>query len=356
MEDSLFIQYYYYYVIVFLCLLTLLSLLNYSKNKSSIKLIEFIVFFFAVFTFIYIGGRNSNIGTDTLRYEKAFSFYQDAREFIIRKDAFYDFLSFVFAKVLGFQQLLIFCAFIYIFGAYYGLRKIFGQNFYLPFIVFLISPYFFTSGINVMRSGVAASLFLVGLGTYYNTRNYLKTFSWFFVSVLFHISMFVPLLFFILTRYVKNTKLIFIGWLLSILVGILDINVVRVIVESLGIFEDRVGDYVVNEGERNFWTNFAIFGAVPVLFATYNVLVLKYKDEFYTWLLNGYMLIHMPYIMLLNSEYALRLGYLAEFMMPIVLLFPLLISPKMEIRYIKFRLCLILFGVFLVKAYKILVI
>src|SRR5690606_13385705 len=226
---------------------------------------------------------------------------------IIRKDVFYDFLSYSFAKLLGFQELLVFCAFLYVFGAYYGLKKIFKENLYLPFIVFLISPYFFTSGINVMRSGVAASLFLVGLGMYYDKRKFFLTFFCFFVSVLFHISMFVPLMFFILARYLKNTKVIFIAWLLSIVVGMLNINIVRVVVESIVVLEDRVGDYVINEGERSFWTNFAIFGAFPVLFAIYNVLVLKYKHDFYIWLLNGYMLIHMPYIMLLNSEYALRL-------------------------------------------------
>lgn len=357
MLESLYIQNYYYYTIGLLVLLTLLTMFSYfGQSGASKRLINIVLVLFSVFTVFYLGTRDLSIGTDTFRYEKAFNFYKTSSDFEIRKDVFYDFLSFSFAKIFSFKELLIFCATLYVFGAFYGLKRIFGANVYLPFIVFIISPYFFTSGINVMRSGVAASLFLVGLGVYYDIRKWPKPALWFFISVLFHISMLLPVLFFAIARYVKSTKIIFLIWLMSIGVGVLNINIVHVVVDSLGLFEDRVGDYTINEGQRNFWMNFAIFGAIPVLFSVYNVLYLKYKDDFYTWLLNGYMLIHVPYIMLLNSQYALRLGYLAEFMMPIILMYPLLINSKLNITYDRLKLCFILFFVFMVKAYKILVI
>src|SRR5690606_36683137 len=118
-------------------LLTFLSLMSYLNNyASSRKLINNLVVVLAGFTVCYIGGRSSSIGTDTLRYEKAFRFYEDTQKFIIRKDVFYDFLSYSFATLLGFQELLVFCAFLSVFGAYHGLKKIFKENLYLPFILF----------------------------------------------------------------------------------------------------------------------------------------------------------------------------------------------------------------------------
>lgn len=356
MEEIFFIQKYYYYLTTFICLLTLLLFSGYLSNKLPHRFIKMMATLFALFTVFYIGGRSSDIGTDTARYEQAFRLYESSQRFVIRKDVFYDLLSYGFARLLGFQELLIFCASIYIMGAFYSFKKIFKNDFYLPFIVFLISPYFFTSGINVMRSGVAASLFLVGLGVYYDKRKLTKTAFWFLGSVLFHVSMLVPLFFFVIARYLKNTKIIFVGWLFSIVLGILNINIIQAVIESLGIFESRVGDYAVNEGERNFWVNFGIFGVIPVVFAVFNVLFLKYRDGFYNWLLNGYMLTHIPYIILLNSQFALRLGYLAELMMPILIIFPLVINPKIELRFKNLKIMALLLVVFLIKAYKILII
>lgn len=85
-------------------------------------------------------------------------------------------------------------------------------------------------------------------------------------------------------------------------------------------------------------------------------MVLKYKNDFYTLLVNSYILIHIPYLILINTEFASRLGYLAEFMMPILLMFPLLVDPVIKIRYVYFKLSLIIFLIFMIKAYKILIV
>jgi len=336
-------------------ILIYLSFSSYA-GENSFPVIKVVIFILALFTALYIGGRGVEIGVDTIRYESAFYFYKNLENFEIRKDVFYDFLSFAFSKAFSFQQWLTFCAFLYVFGAYIGLKKIFNNNFYLAFLIFLISPYFFGNGISGIRSGMAASIFLIGLGLLYKNGLNWKVICWFIISVLFHISMIIPLLFFILATFVKNTKIIFICWLCSILIGILNLNVIANIVSALGVFESRIGNYAVNEGERNFWTNFVIFGFFPVVFAVYNILVLNYRHKFYTWFVNGYMLIHIPYIMLLNSQYGLRLGYLAEFMMSIILLFPLMIDPIIKIKYIRFKLSLLIICLFLIKAYKVLII
>ena len=356
MNDILYIQEYYYYLIAFISVLTLISLSSYLKDKSLERLMTIIIVPFSLFTFYYIGSRSVDIGVDTFRYENAFEFYESSKGFEIRKDPFYDFLTFVFSKAFDFQTLLLFCAFLYVFGALYGFRKIFKKNYYLPFLVFLISPYFFNAGINVMRSGVAASLFLIGLGIYCDKGKIWKVALFFLLSVAFHFSMFVPLFFFFLTRFIKNTETIFFAWLISIVLGVLKINIILTLVDAIGVFSSRTGNYAVNEAEQSSWLNFVIFGFFPVLFAVYNILILKYKDDFYKWLVNAYMLIHIPYIILINNQFASRLGYLAEFMMPIILLYPLLIDPKLKIKYSRLKLCLLILCVFLLKAIKVLIV
>lgn len=356
MEDILFIQEYYHYLIFFICLLIFLSLTSYLGSRVWEKPLNLFVVAFSIFTVYYIGSRSANIGVDTGRYEQTFFLYKNSDWFFIRKDVFFDLLNYLFSRLFDFQFFLLFCAFLYVFTAWYGLKKIFKENYYLAFLVFLISPYFINSGINVMRSGIAASLFIAGLGVYYNKGKNWKVIVWFLCSVLFHISMFVPIFFFLFTRYMKSIKIIFFLWLGSIGLGLVNINIINNLAGIIEVFTDRASNYVADVGEESSWGNFLIFGFFPVAFGLYNIVVLKYENKFYRWLISAYMLTHIPYIILINTVRASRLGYLAEFMMPILLLFPLLIEPKIKIDYLRLKLCLLISIVFLVKAYKVLIV
>jgi len=356
MEDNHFIKEYYYYLAVFLCILIVLSLSSYLRNRFWKRFVDIFIFSFSLFTVYFIGSREVNIGVDTRRYEQTFLLYKNSESFFLRKDFFFDFLNYSFSRLFDFQLFLLFCAFIYVFGALYGLRKIFKENYYLPFLIFLISPYFINMGINVMRSGVAASLFIIGISLYYNGGKKRNVMFWFLSSVLFHISMFVPMFFILFTRYFKNTKIILLLWFGGIVLGVLNINIINNLADKLVLFTDRIANYADNVSENSSWDNFVIFGFFPVAFGLYNIIFLKYKNLFYKWLVNTYMLTHIPYIILINTERASRLGYLAEFMMPILLLFPLLIEPKIKIKYLRFKLCILIFIIFMIKAYKILIV
>src|SRR5690606_5653440 len=357
MEDILFIQDYYYCLIAFICLLIVISFTSYlSSKKRWSKVINALVIVFSFFTAYYIGSRPVYIGVDTGRYEQTFLLYKNTGSFFIRKDLFFDFLNYSFSRLFDFQLFLLLCAFIYVFGALYGLKKIFKENYYLPFLFFLISPYFINNGINVMRSGMATSVFLAGIGALYSKEKPWKWITLLITSVLFHISLFVPFLFFLITRYFNKTKIIFSFWLLSIALSVLNINIIARLIGLVDFLAERGEGYTEVTEEQSSWVNFFIFGFFPVVFGIYNILVLKYKDPFYKWLLNAYMFTHIPYIILISSQYASRLGFLAEFMMPIILMYPLLINPVIKIKYYRLKLSILIFCVFMVKAYKILIV
>ncbi|WP_433895716.1 EpsG family protein [Sphingobacterium mizutaii] len=357
MDEILFIKEYYHYLIVFICLITFITFFSdVKKGQHLAKAYNIIIYCFSIFTVFYLGNREINIGFDTFRYEHTFGIYENSPSFFIRKDPFFDFLTYVFSKTLGFNALLIFCAFIYVFGALYGLKLIFKSNYFLPFLVFLIFPYFMNMGINVIRSGVAASLFLIGIGKYYNIRNFKQALLWVAFSIMFHFSMIIPLSVFFLTRFIKNTKAIFLIWICSIILAVLNINVIANFISIIEGFTSRVGDYAEVGGGESSWINFIIFGFFPVVFAVYFIVIKKFNDKFYTWIVNSYMITHVPYIILINTQFASRIGYLAEFMMPIILMYPLLNEETRKFPFFKFKLCLLLFLVFLIKGYKVLVV
>lgn len=354
MDDIQFIQQFYYYFLTYFSLIVVFSFF-YSFDKRLVNVISILTFFLAIVTTIHIGNREIDIGVDTKRYEASFLYYKGLSVFEVRKDFLFDFMSFLFSKIGNFKTLLFFCSFLYVFLPYISFRKIFGDYFFLPFVIFLVSPYFVANGISAIRSGLAASIFIYALSLFYSKGKFRNGWVLFLSSVFMHISMIVPLGMFVIANYFRGTKIVFICWLCSIVLGYLNINFIVQLVEITGIFDERIGNYAVNEGSRNFWGNFFIFGFGPVLFGIYNVYT-GFKDEFYKRILNGYMLSHIPYIILLESEYGLRLGYLAEFMMPILIAYPIIHNPVFTGRFTGFKAVVVLFVLFIIKAYKILII
>lgn len=356
MEEVLYIKEFYNYTIIFLLLCIMFSFLGYLGDSWN-KILKIFILGFAGLAVWYLGSRESSIGVDTYNYKYVFTYiYQDANSFEVRKDPFYDFLSYTFSKFTDFNTFLTFCAFIYVFGAWLGFQKIFKKNAILPFLVFIISPYFFQMGINVMRSGMASSLFLVALGVYYEKNKKWKVGIFLLLSILLHLSMVLPLVVFFIVRYIKKTHFIFLFWLIGLLMNVADINFIAPIISNLGLLGDRFAMYTEEGSGSSGWANFVVFGMMPILIGLYNVFIRKYKDDFYIYLLNAYMLLHIPYIILMKTEFALRIGYLAEFMMPILLVYPFVINPKINIKLIRFKFGVLFFLLFMVKAYKILIV
>src|SRR5690606_23698417 len=352
-SDFFFIQKYYFFQIIFFLLLLILLFLSYKRDNYRVT--NVLTISFAFFTVFYFGFRNTEVGVDTYRYSQIFEIYQNSSNFFIRKDLFYDLLNFLISKIGDFELLLFFNAFLYIFAALYCLNKIFDSNYILPFFLFLITPYFINHGINVMRSGIAGSIFLLGLGIYYQKGKSWKWLIIFLTSILFHISFIIPLISFYIVKIYSRTKVIFILWLFCIIMSLLNLNILSSFISLGGDIIERSEFYLEVSDEQNYWINFFIFGFFPVLFAVYNCLIIGYKDKFYTSFLNMYMLSHIPYILLINSEFASRIGYLAEFMMPILVVYPLMVDPIVKIRFLNFKLAILFFLIFLIKAYKILV-
>ncbi|MDY3317568.1 EpsG family protein [Riemerella anatipestifer] len=356
MEEILYIQEFYHYTIIFLVVCIIFSWLSYWDGVWK-KFLIFSSLVFASFSVYYLGNRDSSIGVDTSNYKYTFYLYEHAESFVFRKDFLFDLLTYLFAKVTEFNYFLMFCAFVYVYGVWYGLRKIFGINLFLAFSIFIIYPYFFQMGINVMRSGMAASIFIVAVGLYYKNQNQWKVIALLMISLLIHLSMLLPLIVFLLTKkLIRNTSIVLSLWLFSILLGSLKINFLPAIVNQFVLLGERFGSYTQINEESNAWSNFIIFGIFPVIFGCYNIFIKKFKDPFYMRLINSYMLIHIPYIVLINSEFSLRLGYLAEFMMPILILYPFVYNPSIQMNLYRFKLSVLFFVIFIIKAYKILIV
>lgn len=164
--------------------------------------------------------------------------------------------------------------------------------------------------------------------------------------------MLLPLLMFIISKYFSQTKLLFILWLLCVLFYLSGISITDFLGGTV-VTMGKLGGYL-NDLENNSntaWINFLIYGSSPVLMGIYFVCVKKYRDKIYLRLLNTYILTNCVYVLVMNLSFSVRFAYLSEFLMPIVLIYPI-IKKLGTFRFL--QLSFIFIVMFFIKAIKIL--
>jgi len=176
---------------------------------------------------LYFGFRNDSIGVDTGTYHSIFNSYAEAKITDVKYDLLFNYPLYFLAKWrFDFSIVLFICAVLYIVSIYCAARKISKRNALLFLLVFFVSPNFFQFGINVMRNGVAASLFILGLACLYEGEKR-KGCTIMICAAGVHASMLLPLAVFIVSKHIKASKALLIVWLfcvIAILSGVLSIR------------------------------------------------------------------------------------------------------------------------------------
>lgn len=348
-EEIKFIATYDYVFIAVLIFCTFLSLLQYSKlGKIAVNIYNPLGWIIVISSSLYLGSRTLNIGLDTVTYRYFFDLLEAGSlvQFGFSDILFY-LCTWILAQITTWNIYLIFCAMVYVGCAYIGMRGLFGKYALFSLLVFIISPYFFQFGINVMRNGFAASVFIMAL--YWHTQPK-KMYSIMFLSCLCHISMILPTLLFIYFRHSKSINRQLFIWGLSLIIQLAGFSVGNIISYFLPTY---VAGYINNHTEdlTSTWTNFLLYGISPIIIALYSIKIKGYNDQIYFRLLNTFLIAQAIYMQVLNAEFALRFEYLGSFLMPILLLYPFL-----KKRYWNNQnLCItsILLILFIIKAYPL---
>ena len=173
------------------------------------------------------------------------------------------------------------------------------------------------------------------------------------LAVLCHFSMLLPLLVFVASRNWKSTLFLLIVWTVSLILYFANFTIGAQLGYILPDF-GRVNQYFNDQAEEPLTAliNFFVYGASPVFAGIYYVYFKKYNDRVYLHLLNVYILLNAFYVQFMDIKFAVRFAYLSEFLMPIVLIYPLLKERIWPLRF--WVLSLLLLSVFFIKAVKIL--
>lgn len=242
----------------------------------------------------------------------------------------------VFCKSLGFNvnQYFLLIESFYIGSLFLVCLKLTRHNFWLAVLFFFSSFSFYSYGVNGLRNGMACHIVLLAIVLLANKER-----IWIPISLLLfvfgytiHKSILLPFICLLASLYIKDTRNTIAIWGISILISLIIGNAFGDLIQSLGLFEDKLS-YFNDVEESNlkerfsqtgFRFDFLLYSAMPVLMIWYITIKRNFKDSVFTILANTYLLANSFWILVIRATFSNRFAYLSWFIYPIIIFYPLI--------------------------------
>lgn len=327
------VYYYFLLVIVFLVLLyTQLSAFDsrFESNRKFFKILGSVTFIFVIF---YMGLRpiSGYYFGDMSTYNKTF---EDLKFFgvttaIPKNDIIFYYYMFVTSKIMEAGGFFLLTTFIYTVPIFIVSKKIFGKYWFYLFLMFVTSFSFWAYGTNGLRNGLATSVFLL----VYSYRRLSLRLLILLVACHIHSSMIIPTVAYIIALVIHRPILLFYGWILTIPLSLFSGGFFQSLFS--GFFSDDRTSYLT-EGNINgddfsstgFRWDFILYSAVAVLIGYYFIYKKHYQNRLYHLIYGTYLVANAFWILVIKANFSNRFAYLSWFIMPLVILYPLLEQPK----------------------------
>lgn len=338
MIDALLYQPIYYAVITILTIFTAFNYAGYPQSRiiqdshqralPSLLLMAFLT--------IFIGFRPVHrTFVDMMNYAEFYKYAQAAGYFNFNWDAenlvFDNLFSLLAFKGYDLNIFMFVIALVYFGAMWLAVRKWFPNDTLYAYLVFLAAFSSFSYATNGVKAGAAASLFLLALAY----RDNLKlTIIFSLLSWFFHHSMSAVIVMYILTFFVKNTKVYSLGWLLCVALSFVQINPLQSVMVAMT--DDRGASYLLSTddmwgGKTGFRFDFLLYSAVPILIGSYAIFKLKIKSVVYSQMFNLYLGLNALWLLCMYIPFNNRLAYLSWFMLPVVSIYPFL---RLNLHYV----------------------
>lgn len=327
-------KYYYtaYYVII--AILTLICIMQYSKydekrvlysNKNTRSIPALILMVILVF---FIGLRPpSAYFLDMLNY---YDIYNSLQNNSSNYSFDWNATNLIFNNLFKYlaanrYQIIVFffiIACIYILCIYFSIKKIFPNDIFYAFVIYLGAFSTFSYGVNGIKAGAAASIFLLAFA-YYKKPLIVALIC--FISLGFHHAMLIPILGFALAYFIKDPKWYFAGWIICVLLAATHLTIFQDIFAS---FSDNKGSEYLLAGEdlwggkSGFRWDFILYGLPPIAIGWWMIYKKQIYDRLYQILLCTYMTANAVWMLCMYVPYNNRIAYLSWFMLPIVTMYP----------------------------------
>jgi uncharacterized membrane protein len=290
-------------------------------------------FFAAMLIILYMGLRpvSGEFG-DTVNYARGFNtFKHSAAPFAWKWEGEWLFNNLLnwFAKYSDIHKFFLLCAALYVGSLWMAMERIFKSYYYIPFLVIISMFTFWSYGVNGIRNGIGASLFILAL-TYVNNLQIAAALC--LLSLGFHKSIVLLVSCAGLTWFVKNSYYYLAGWIVSVIVSYFAGERVQSYLSTLHLFsgDDKYSAYLTGSNQIGeivqtsmvFRWDFLIYSAMGVLVGYYFIFRRDFKDEYYHWIYNTFLAANIFWVLVIRAAYSNRIVQLSWFIMPIVLIYP----------------------------------
>lgn len=325
-----------YFITISICLLFVLAPLfkygNLYQIPRSILNVNSVLLLLIVIGFI--GFRNPwgdrEFFGDTRAYTRMFELLSagDDRE-SIRDPGFYYFMKFC-SSIISIQWFYVLCAILYTLPPYLAFKRWFGKNALFGLSIFVVSMSFWSFGINGLRNGIATSLFLYAISL---KRYSVMQIFFMGIAILFHASVILPIIAYVICHIYKNTKVLIALWLIMIPISYFLGSQIDVIMQKIALLGDsgvdRTQNLFANELDgrsmvRGYRLDFILYSGIPILFGYIYIYKKRVKDVIYNQLFNVYLMSNIAWLFFIYAAFTNRIAYLSWFLMPVVMLYPLL--------------------------------
>lgn len=219
------------------------------------------------------------------------------------------------------------CSALYIIPLWIAMHRIFKSYYYIPLIVIFGMFTFWNYGVNGIRNGIGVSFIILAM-TYVDNLPIAGLLC--FIAFGFHKSVLMLVGALILAWFYKKSYTYLAIWVACIPISLIFGNTIQNFFTNLSLFmEDaRYADYIsgdnlgIVELTLGFRWDFLIYSAMGTIVGYYFIFVRNFKDEYYHWIYNVFLITNAFWILIIRASYTNRIAQISWFIMPIVLIYP----------------------------------
>ena len=278
---------------------------------------------------LFIGFRPvSKVFADTVVYARNYDYFFNESfvfEWGVEDPLFENLLTFCASRGFDVSVFFTIVAAVYFGGMFIACRKLFPRDLLFAFLVYLAAFSTFSYGVNGIRAGAAASLFLVAIA--YRDKKWLSI-ALMAMSYGVHHSMQLLIVAYIIVSFIKNPKYYLWIWGLSFVAAALHITAFQ---ELFAGVTDEVGARYLLADDTNetayltgFRLDFILYSATPIVLGYYLIFKRGLKTEKFNLIYNLYVLANSIWLLCMYASYTNRIAYLSWQLLPIVLIYPFL--------------------------------
>lgn len=270
---------------------------------------------------------------DTVNYAAGFKKIANNNSSLrLTKEWLYDIITYYCAKYGSLHSYFTIFAILYVVPLWLAMRRIFKEYNFIPFIVVISMFTFWSYGVNGMRNGVGASLFILAM-TYTENIPLMVIIALFGAGI--HNSVYLMIAGAIVAWLWNDSRVYLAVWLICIIVSFFYGN-------SIQTWMSGFADSVANDNRLTSYLNydeasmradgmfvsmtfrwdFLAYSALGVAIGTYFLIFRYFKDQYYQWIFNIYLICNSFWVLIIRAPYSNRFAQISWFILPVVLVYP----------------------------------